>query len=276
MEPWVSTAPEASAFVGELPRHRRYYRQRLQSLAHVYLGKENGGIVRDVSEAGVSVQSVIPLHPAEEVHLRFDLMNPKTRIESEGRVIWADPLGQSGIEFVNLSQPAKDMLKGWLLTQLLSGADRVVHSDSMFLRSADSENRIHLWFSPDARPPIVLSPQEEIPEAPAGEKTETRERDVAATPFGMSACTIRWLTDGLILLCSVLLFSVLAVSMVHEFPSWPFGLGVLAVAATTFAVVYRLLFTVWLHATPGQILARMATGEIREKDEDVDEPDRFR
>ena len=50
---------------------RRHYRQRIHSLAYVNVNEGNGGIIRDLSETGLAVQTVAALRTGEEVALKF-------------------------------------------------------------------------------------------------------------------------------------------------------------------------------------------------------------
>ena len=63
-----------------------------------------------------------PLYVNQQVFLRFDLANPRARVEATGRVAWADPVGQAGIEFLLLSQRSRRLLKEWIFIQLLTAA----------------------------------------------------------------------------------------------------------------------------------------------------------
>src|SRR5206468_10430376 len=81
------------------PRRRQYPRYTLRSLSYVKLDQGNGGIVRDLTETGIAIQAVAAMQPGQEVNLRFDLLSPRVRVETRGRVAWADVNGQSGIQF---------------------------------------------------------------------------------------------------------------------------------------------------------------------------------
>src|SRR5215510_2976935 len=100
----MAFSTEAAAVCEAQPvaRRRQYPRITLRSLAYVKLDHANGGIIRDLTESGIAIQAVGPLEPGQEVALRFDLLSPRVRIETRGRVAWADPGGQGGIEFSGL------------------------------------------------------------------------------------------------------------------------------------------------------------------------------
>src|SRR5271167_2365570 len=99
---------------------RRPYRQKICTLAHVNLDTANGAILRDLSEFGIAIQTVTPLAPNQQVHLRFELPAPRVRIEAAGRIAWTDSWGQAGVQFLNLQQRSERLLKQWIFTQILS------------------------------------------------------------------------------------------------------------------------------------------------------------
>src|SRR5215470_16587680 len=96
-------AEPAEPALETIPRRRRCPRQTLRTLAYVTLNEGNGGIIRDIAETGLAVQAVGALRAGEEVSLRFDLLSPRVRVDTRGRVAWADSSGQAGIELVGTS-----------------------------------------------------------------------------------------------------------------------------------------------------------------------------
>src|SRR5436189_87576 len=131
-------------------RRRGHPRFPLRSLAYVRLENNNGGIIRDLTQSGIALQAVTPLHPGEELSLRFDLFYPRVRIEASGRVAWADSSRQAGICFTGLPQHSQRALRDWAFTQMLSAA-AVSGRDSMF-DALDAQ----LVLSAAARPAILV------------------------------------------------------------------------------------------------------------------------
>src|SRR6476660_4049944 len=81
-----------------LPRRPRSYRHGVHRLAYVNLDHANGGIIRNLSETGIALQAVAPLRVNQQVHIRFELMSPRVRVDTLGRIGWADSFGQAGVE----------------------------------------------------------------------------------------------------------------------------------------------------------------------------------
>jgi len=94
---------------------RAHFRQPVRSLAYVELGEGNGGIVLNVSETGIAVQAVMSLLSDDLPCLRVQLAHSKKIIEAKGSITWTDALRKTaGVEFVDLSQEARSLLREWV------------------------------------------------------------------------------------------------------------------------------------------------------------------
>jgi Tfp pilus assembly protein PilZ len=235
---------------------RHHYRHQVQSLAYVNLDQSNGGIIRNLGDSGIAIQVVAPLQVNQQVFLRFDLANPRVRIEAIGRVAWIDPMGQAGVEFLTLSQRSGRLLKEWIFVQLMASAQHSA-SESALLYGKDGQEAAELVFSSGARPAIRLEPK-----ASAATLSETDEQPRVVHlpwfPFGISAPALSLLVDGLILLSAVFLFALICMAMVGVVPAWPLALAMGIGVAAVFAVLYRFLFLFWMGSTPGDWLAGLS------------------
>jgi PilZ domain/RDD family len=246
-------AEPAETVVETIPRRRRCPRQTLRTLAYVNLNEGNGGIIRDIAETGMAVQAVGALRAGQEVSLRFDLLSPRVRVDARGRVAWADPSGQAGIELLEPTPRARRALRDWLLTQMLSSAV-ISGRDSIFSVVREDE----LTFSPTAPAPIILQP------VAAGVSPAVV---AAQTWFKLSERTFAMLLDTVVLLCAVLLFSISSIVVMGGVPAWPLAVPLLITTATIFVAVYLIIFSDSLcGATPGARLARMASSSRVEED----------
>jgi Tfp pilus assembly protein PilZ len=265
----VATSPRADAGGLTPLGRRRHYRHQIQSLAYVNLDQANGGIIRNLGDTGLAIQAVAPLYLNQQVFLRFDLANPRVRLEATGRVAWADPVGQAGVEFLALSQRSRRLLKEWIFIQLLATAQHSAGDESFFQGKSEQE-AAELVFSSVARPAIRLEPRA----AAARLKEESGGQQalhLSWFPFAISAPALSRLVDGLILLSAVLLFALICIAMVGVVPSWPVALLMGLGATGVFAALYRFLFLFWIGDTPGDWLAGispdpLAGNEIRAED----------
>lgn len=236
-------------------RRRRSPRHTLRSLAYVRFENGNGGIVRDLSESGVAIQAVAPLQAGTEVSLRFDLLAPRVRVETSGRVAWADANGQAGIQFAALSPRVHRALKGWLLFQMLSyaaisGYDTIFgNADAQFMISAALE-----------RPAIILETL-----APAAASEEPAR--LRWGWFALSARSLALCVDVLVLVCGMLIFAVSSLAVMGSLPAWPLAVALLITTSMIFVAVYQIVFSDFVcGATPGKRLANLITHEARDNE----------
>jgi len=262
--------------VGLTPLGRRHhYRHQIQSLAYLNLDQANGGIIRNLGEAGIAIQAVAPLCANQQVFLRFDLAHPRVRVEATGRVAWADPAGQAGVQFLALPQRSRRLLKEWIFIQLLTTAHQV-NGESTFVYNSNGEEAAELLFSATSRPAIRFEPA--APPAWLAEENEKPPRALHLPwlPLAISASALSWLVDGLILLSAVLLFAVIGMAMIGAVPAWPITLVLGFGVAAIFTVLYRFLFLFWIGGTPGHRLARLIGVARDGKNREAEDRPRFR
>ncbi len=242
MTPSAGTAVQPSVH----PRRRRQPRFPLRSLAYVKLENNNGGIIRDLTESGIALQAVSPLQPGDKVALHFDLFSPRVRIESHGRVAWADESGQAGVSFTDLSPRVRRAVRDWMLIQMLTAA-AASGRDSIFAPS-DSQ----LVLSPAAMPAITVSP------------LATGLGEIQWGMFDISARTFAILVDTVVLICAVLLFAISAIAVIGGLPPLPVAATLLIASAAIFVAVYHLIFSDFLCGpTPGKRLSDVAASANR-------------
>lgn len=72
------------------------------------------GILLDLSEHGLDVLASQPLYRSAIFGMNFVLPNLQSRLDLRGEVVWANPNGEAGIRFANLSEETRRALGGWL------------------------------------------------------------------------------------------------------------------------------------------------------------------
>jgi DNA-binding response OmpR family regulator len=97
---------------------RRAFRVPVQVPVQLRLktGPEMEGILLDVSEDGMDVLAAQTLYPSAAISAKFNLPEADIEFEIQGEAAWANPNGQSGIRFVDLSEKVRDGLRAWLTT----------------------------------------------------------------------------------------------------------------------------------------------------------------
>ena len=102
--------PDSSMIAAE---RRQTPRTKLVEITYIGMGPENGGLVLDVSEGGLSFHSVAPIQLEEKVQFVLSLTG-RSRIEGTGKVVWTNKIGTvCGLKFTTLSPGALEHLNNW-------------------------------------------------------------------------------------------------------------------------------------------------------------------
>jgi hypothetical protein len=132
-----------------------------------------GGMILDLSEQGLSMQTVVPVEADRKVRLRLDLphydlpnlnlanhdlanVNPvdsEALLETTGYIAWADALGRAGVRFSELPPEARQRLDQWLAVNdespsrkapklTFDRASEPIHSDAPAGKGANSPRSI--------------------------------------------------------------------------------------------------------------------------------------
>jgi len=101
---------------------RIYFREKVL-LSDLQLEDGNRGIVLDISESGMAMQSAQKLKTEANPRLRFQLSQSTKWIEVEGRLAWISPSRYAaGVEFNDLSYDALVAIKTWMFEIASLGA----------------------------------------------------------------------------------------------------------------------------------------------------------
>jgi hypothetical protein len=111
-------------FFDTTAERRQAPRTKLVEIAYIGMGPENGGLVLDVSDGGLSFHAVAPVQPAETVHFLLSLRG-HSRIEGAGEVVWTNEMKTvCGLKFTSLSSGAREHLANWTNQSQLPAAAR--------------------------------------------------------------------------------------------------------------------------------------------------------
>src|SRR5947208_3293637 len=95
---------------------RRAFRVPVQAPVEITLAdtRKLDGILLDISETGMDVLTAETQVSGALLAFRFQLPDATLEIEGHGQVAWANPNGQTGVHFLDLSDSALANLKQWL------------------------------------------------------------------------------------------------------------------------------------------------------------------
>ena len=252
-------------------KQRQHFRHALGALAYVRLDHANGGIIRNISQSGVAIQAVGRLHVGQVVHLRFDLLRPKVRIDATGQVAWANEFGQAGISFLNLPPRPQRALKEWLMTDLLAAASELapnkapifnpIEDDSSndgLIVSAAPVPSIHVVATVQSENDVELAV--EVPDA--DELAAEMPLRFSWWPTDIPPRTFSGLIDSVVVISAVLLFSIIAIESTGIIPSILIAVAFAATLTMIFGAVYWFLFTRLSGRTLGRTLAAIAAEDL--------------
>ncbi len=279
--PALATRAEGEGREDAVRTPRQHFRHSLACLAYVRLDHANGGIIRNISLSGIGIQAVGRLHAGQVMHLRFELLRPKVRIEATGQVAWANEFGQAGITFLNLPPRPQRVLKEWLMTDLLAAASELAPGKAPILHPIDHIVAADGLIVSDAPVPSITIGDSA---ASAGESDATSDSEGPAEmplrfswwPADISPGTFAGFVDFLVVASAVLLFSVIAIESTGIIPSPWIGTAFAVFLAGAFGMIYYVLFTGLSGHTLGRKLARIAAEDLAWMNNSEEQSARFR
>lgn len=98
---------------------RRFLRVAVHHLSHVdIVGMKDPAFILDISEGGLAMQSLAPMSTGQQVDLSFLLPGSTTRIEASAIVVWNDPTGRIGLEFLEIADQDRARVKSWVIERV--------------------------------------------------------------------------------------------------------------------------------------------------------------
>jgi hypothetical protein len=252
---------------------RANHRHDLRTLTYVILDEANGGVIRNLNHQGVAVQAVAALRPQQLIRLRFELRHPRLRVEARGEVMWANVSGQCGVRFVDLPPRMVRQINEWIFGNLLEtipqhgGRIGSIFGSGLTVPWDEHDG---LLVSPFPRKVIPL-----IPRAVATDSLPEEEETADWLSRPLSARSLAWIADSLIMIAAFLLFSVMFLGVTHELPRWPLSLEVALGAAIFIPAFYCSFSYAFGGASLGARLARLA-GSAEKDDVEARDAARFR
>ncbi len=93
---------------------RHSLRHKVNTPAFASFDGVTGGMILDLSEEGMAMQTMAPLEEHSSVPMHISLGEPAVYLETTGYVAWADALGRAGVRFTDLPEEARSRLRAWL------------------------------------------------------------------------------------------------------------------------------------------------------------------
>src|SRR5271168_3755930 len=250
---------------------RAQHRHQLRTLTYVTLDDANGGILRNLTHAGVAVRAVTAVQPGEELRVRFELRNPRLMVAVHGQVMWATPSGQCGIRLLDASPRLARQINEWIFGSLL--AVLPASEDSRFapkpvtLAEAEPDDGLMVSAAPVKviQLPLRAEPAKEPrqDDGPGAVPYAREDLDWLSQP--LSGRGLAWTVNGLAVFAALLLFALVFLSVTREAPPHPVAL----VGSAIFLVggLYWGFFKVLAGGSPGAKLARLRDSNAAEEED---------
>jgi CheY-like chemotaxis protein len=107
-----------------------------------YAGEEQAkATLVDLAEDGMAVQFGKKFPPTCKVYFQFQLPGQTTNVRLSGQVVWQDWNGRAGIQFVDVPQASRRVLREWLRVSLADAAQQETVDLSSHLEHSLSSSR---------------------------------------------------------------------------------------------------------------------------------------
>jgi putative methionine-R-sulfoxide reductase with GAF domain len=148
--PWVRSRKAEGGAEAPPPERRRCMRHRVHAPAFASFDGVTGGMVLDLSEQGMSMQTAAPQKVTRPINLHLNLPDPVTNLETTGYIAWADAFGRAGVRFSELPEEPRRRLNQWLAMN--AGAPSRTAPKLAVAEQLDKPER-----APDVHEPLAVS-----------------------------------------------------------------------------------------------------------------------
>jgi TonB family protein len=94
---------------------RQTPRRKLMPMAYIELGQDNGGILLNISEGGLAIQSAMVLTSQDLPDARFQLPGSTEWITADARIVrLSESKKEAGVELIRISDDAKARIREWV------------------------------------------------------------------------------------------------------------------------------------------------------------------
>lgn len=113
----MSNIPNGSQPAAATIDRRLHTRRPIRSMLYVKLGKDNGGIILNISEGGLAVASAGPLDPSGPAQLQFQIPGLQDSLTTSFETAWiSESKTEAGIRFVEISDNSRERIKAFIVS----------------------------------------------------------------------------------------------------------------------------------------------------------------
>lgn len=139
---------------------RRAVRKRLNQLAYIRIGADNGGLVADLGEGGLGFQTIAAIEREGPLRFWFTL-DASDRVQAVGELVWTDDSRKvGGLRFTQISQEALNVIQNWMGRSDAADGSQDQDDEQAPVAAAPTPE-------PISAPAVPLSPVASAPSRPA-------------------------------------------------------------------------------------------------------------
>jgi len=109
---WAGSDQLAGGDSSAQPSERRVHpRQQIRPINYIDLGRDNGGLLLNISKGGLAVTTAMTLAEKGFPSIRIEFKGPREQIEVSGQIAWInESRREAGIRFVNPTESARQII----------------------------------------------------------------------------------------------------------------------------------------------------------------------
>src|SRR6266481_702131 len=133
---WAGSDNLAGGDSSAQPSERRVHpRQQIRPISYIDWGRDNGGLLLNISEGGLAVTTAMTLAEKDLPSIRIEFKGPREQVEVSGQIAWInESRREAGIRFVNPTESARRIIARRISQQQLPRelqAQNVTVADSL-------------------------------------------------------------------------------------------------------------------------------------------------
>lgn len=103
---------------------RKAARKRLNQLAYIRIGADNGGLISDLGPGGLGFQTIASIDNEGPLRFWFTL-DSDDRVQATGQLVWTDESRKvGGLRFTQISKEALDVIQDWIEREEVQPGER--------------------------------------------------------------------------------------------------------------------------------------------------------